>query len=168
MTFSSLVTKFLQGSGIPCPNLFEDAKQHFSPIINIGNINKPSFRPRMFCWAMSGSSEKASDANRIEVSKMQNIDIPVVLTNLFPFQLKFVEDDDPNYGKPENKTAMAAEGKIDIKTCISKGLAPASYLIRLAGQQYTASGPELRSFFDAFDHWLLCEILNAIGNHTTY
>jgi hypothetical protein len=64
-----------------------------------------------------------------------------------------------------SRAAMIREGKINFKTCFSKALIPASYFIYLARQSSSdTSGPS--TFRDAVDHWLLCEILNAIGNHT--
>jgi hypothetical protein len=60
---------------------------------------------------------------------------------------------------------MAHNGKIGFRTCTQTVLIPTSYIIRLASTLYSAS-TEPHSFSDAIDHWLLCEILNAIGNHT--
>jgi hypothetical protein len=81
--------------------------------------------------------------------------------------VKFVDDNEPSYGPIDSRQAMIREGKINFKTCFSKVLIPASYFVRLALAQQSssdASGPS--SFRDAVDHWLLCEVLNAIGNHT--
>jgi hypothetical protein len=61
---------------------------------------------------------------------------------------------------------MFRQGKLCFRTCFQRVLIPASYVIRLATAAYSTI-TEPRSFCDAFDHWLLCKILNAIGNHTT-
>jgi hypothetical protein len=53
--FASTFRSFLGGVGIPCPALFEEAKAHFSPMLDLARINEPSFRPRMFTWAATGS-----------------------------------------------------------------------------------------------------------------
>lgn len=45
-------------------------------------------------------------------------------------------------------------------------LIPASYVITLAQRAYATSGTEPNSFRVAVEHWLLCETLDAIGNHT--
>lgn len=60
---------------------------------------------------------------------------------------------------------MLANGKIAYATCYQAVNIPASYAVRLASQAYTTD-QEPRSFQAAVDHWLLCEVLNAIGNHT--
>lgn len=66
-TFDSLITAFLKGSGTPRPSAFSSVTDHFNPIINLRNINDDGFRARMFCWATTGSSERASDASPIMV-----------------------------------------------------------------------------------------------------
>lgn len=160
LTFSSLLTQFLQGSGIPNPVAFTDARTHFNPIINLGRIEESNFRVRMFCWATTGSCERAADAAPISVSQLLSFLLPFFLSIR---QVEFVEDNDPSYGTSAIRTAMIDEGKINFKTCFSKVLIPASYIIRLAIQN---SSLDSHIFQRAVDHWLLCEVLNAIGNHT--
>ncbi|KAJ7887648.1 hypothetical protein B0H14DRAFT_2562806 [Mycena olivaceomarginata] len=62
-----LFTNFLQHVGTPCPALREAAKPHFDAAVfyELANINLPSFCPRMFCWATTGSPflEPDPDAN---------------------------------------------------------------------------------------------------------
>jgi len=67
-SFSSLLKDFLKGAGIPCPQLFDDAKIHFNPIIDLEHIGNGGFRSRVFCWAATGSCERESDATQITVS----------------------------------------------------------------------------------------------------
>ena len=67
-TFSSLLTDFLQGQGVPIPELWADVEAHFNPIVDVQNVNDGGFRARVFCWAATGSPERASDASRILVS----------------------------------------------------------------------------------------------------
>jgi hypothetical protein len=69
------------------------------------------------------------------------------------------------YGTSRIRPAMLREGKVCFRTCFQRVLIPASYVIMLATKAYSTTN-EPRSFREAFDHWLLCEILNAIGNHT--
>ena len=45
-------------------------------------------------------------------------------------------------------------------------LIPASYMVHLAQMEYGVNGTEPNSFHVAVEHWLLCETLDAIGNHT--
>ncbi|KAJ7723155.1 hypothetical protein B0H16DRAFT_1472995 [Mycena metata] len=52
-----LFTGFLQRSGNPCdPAAFLDAQVHIHPDVTtqLPNIDSPSFRPRMLCWAATG------------------------------------------------------------------------------------------------------------------
>lgn len=59
---------------------------------------------------------------------------------------------------------MLADGKVCFRTCLSKAIIPASYILRLSEAQYPSDLFEC--FQDAFDHWMLCEILNGIASHT--
>jgi hypothetical protein len=79
--------------------------------------------------------------------------------------VKFVDDNDHAYGTADSRQAMICEGKINFKTCFSKALIPASYFVRLAQQSFSGT-LGTSTFRDAVANWLLCEILNAIGNHT--
>jgi len=161
-TFLSLLTNFFQGSGIPIPELFEDAQQHFNPIVDIRNVNDEGFQAHMFCWATTGSCEIASDASRISVHNS------LFLTNCqcsSLIQVCFVDDDDALYSSDlDTRRTMIAHGKSSFKTCFCEALIPASYVIRLA--QHARAHIDGSVFRCAVDHWLLCETLNAIGNHT--
>ena len=68
-SFESIITDFLNGTGIPCPRLFADAKTHFNRLVTfeLSNIDQDSFRSRMFCWAATGSCDREINANRIQV-----------------------------------------------------------------------------------------------------
>ena len=46
--------QLFQGSGAPCPALFESLKEGFSSLIDFGKVDDPSFRPRIFLWAATG------------------------------------------------------------------------------------------------------------------
>lgn len=60
---------------------------------------------------------------------------------------------------------MLSEGKISFKTCPRQVRIPASYLARLSEVSYSTDS-EPKSLEEAIDHWLLCEILNGIGQHS--
>ena len=45
-------------------------------------------------------------------------------------------------------------------------LIPASYVVYLVQTAYAVDGTEPNSFCVVVEHWLLCETLDAIGNHT--
>jgi len=53
--FEQLVERFLQGNGIPSLPHFEEARPHFSGVVDLGEIEEAAFRPRIFCWALTGS-----------------------------------------------------------------------------------------------------------------
>ena len=61
---------------------------------------------------------------------------------------------------------MAAEGKISYATCSQSAYIPISYTVKLAKASYPDPRGEPKCFIDAVHHWLLCEILNAVGTHT--
>jgi len=57
MTFSFVIKQFLQGTGVPCPALFEEAKHHFTAnLVDLSNIGVPSFRSKILAWATTGSA----------------------------------------------------------------------------------------------------------------
>jgi hypothetical protein len=56
MTFSFIIKQFLQGTGVPCPVLFEEAKHHFTAnLVDLSNIGAPFFRSKILAWATTGS-----------------------------------------------------------------------------------------------------------------
>lgn len=55
LTILQRLEKFLQGSGLPCPELFKAAQEVFSSIIDLSQVSAPSFRARMLVWAITGS-----------------------------------------------------------------------------------------------------------------
>ena len=61
------LTGFFKGSGIPCPHLFLEAKQHFASNVDLTAIDTPGFRSRILCWAASGSPSIQVDGSPIEV-----------------------------------------------------------------------------------------------------
>lgn len=68
-TLGELIDDFLQGTGIPCPNLFSEAvsNQLFDArLVDLSQVDKPFFRSRLFCWAATGTPLIADDA-RISV-----------------------------------------------------------------------------------------------------
>ena len=66
-TFRTILSNFLRRSGIPSPTLFSDAQSHFSPLVDLSKIDDPSFRPRMFCWAATGSPSLTTELGNIMV-----------------------------------------------------------------------------------------------------
>lgn len=60
---------------------------------------------------------------------------------------------------------MIKHGKISFKTCFHQVYIPASYVIMLAKEKIHTPG-DTKIFTAAFDMWLLCELLGAIGGHS--
>ncbi|KAF8226684.1 hypothetical protein L208DRAFT_1498778, partial [Tricholoma matsutake] len=109
MTFDSIITSFLSGSGIPCPNSFKEVQGQFSTLVDLSTIGEPCFRPKLLAWASTGSSS-------VNVNEIMNI-VQVVL----------VDDDGLAYGlDPEVWSAMIAEGTISFKTCLREARVPIS------------------------------------------
>lgn len=64
------------------------------------------------------------------------------------------------------RQTMLAAGKISFRTCTTTARMPASYILLLARASYPPiPSDEPQSFHEAFDYWLLCELLCAIGGH---
>ena len=85
--FTSLVTDFLQGSGVPCPHLFDEAKIYFNKIVDLSQIDADGFRARMFCWAATGSSDQEQSAPQIKVSTVEFSQGPELICVDFRFVL---------------------------------------------------------------------------------
>jgi hypothetical protein len=68
-SFDSLVKDFLKGSGVPCPELFDEAKIHFEPVLALGttDLDSDGFRSRTFCWAATGSCDRETNSSQITV-----------------------------------------------------------------------------------------------------
>ena len=54
-TILQRLQSFLQGSGLPCPELFKAVQGGFSSIIDLSQVSAASFRARVFVWAITGS-----------------------------------------------------------------------------------------------------------------
>lgn len=78
-TFQGIFEKFLKGSGIPCPELFMDVKEHFSPLVDLGDIDEDSFRPRTFTWAATGGPSLDITGDGIQVREQT-----LLLYNVLP------------------------------------------------------------------------------------
>ncbi|CAA7258598.1 unnamed protein product [Cyclocybe aegerita] len=99
-SFEQLLHNFLKGSGVPCPALFESAKIHFSPIVDLSRIDELSFRSRMFAWAVTGS--------------------PSVDVTSQGLSIYISPEADPNYAPASHRDAMMHEGKLSFKTCFKQ------------------------------------------------
>jgi hypothetical protein len=66
-TIQSLIRKFFQGSGIPCPSLFAEVQDSFSSLVSIDKADAKAFRSQMFLWAATGSATVNPDLENILV-----------------------------------------------------------------------------------------------------
>ncbi|KAH9950526.1 hypothetical protein B0H21DRAFT_686429, partial [Amylocystis lapponica] len=143
-TLASLVVDFLKQTGIPLPDAFASVRETFNSIIDLSQIDSPSFRPRMFAWAVSG--------------------VPFLDTNFQSIEVKFVDNDNPQYCENADlRDIMIGEGKLSFHTCYRTVLIPLSYIADISEKSISEDNGQ---FHRAVSHWLLCEILGAIGSHT--
>lgn len=61
------IIAFLEGSGIPCPLLFDKEKASFCALLDLSQVNTPAFHLRMFAWATAGSPFIDPDSEMITV-----------------------------------------------------------------------------------------------------
>ena len=59
---------FLQGKGVPCPNLFSAISVHFPSVIDLSHIEEDGFWAKHFCWASTGTYKLELDASDIQVN----------------------------------------------------------------------------------------------------
>ncbi|KAJ6589567.1 hypothetical protein B0H19DRAFT_922638, partial [Mycena capillaripes] len=144
-----LFLDLLKRTGNPCPALLEDGKSHFDPAVidELPNIDLPSFRPRMFCWATTGTPFLDPDPDFDSHE-------PMVVHFVLPGDA-FYNDD------PATSAAIMAQGLISFRTCSRVARIPISKLLELYSVTYPT--PDASTFKDAVDNWFLLQILNAIG-----
>ena len=169
-TIQSLVEEFLQGSGIPCPEKFNELRGSFNTLIDLDKINTLGFRAKVFTWADTGSPTiSPDDTRKIAVSNYSTyIHLPgYIFTDRFLLQIGAVADNDQLYADHHVHGMMLANGKISFRTCMSHVRLPASYIIALTNRTYpsisNSGGPS--TFREAFNFWFLTEILSAFGGH---
>ncbi|KAK7025316.1 hypothetical protein VNI00_016098 [Paramarasmius palmivorus] len=146
-TVHELVQDFLEGQGIPCPTQFEAVKTRFSPSINLGDIDTPTFRCRMLCWAATGVPFVLSEGPETEVRLVDETDT-AYMNNLGTTNVDFAP--------------LLNAGVCKFKTCSRLALIPASYLTKLLQGSYDSRSEE-KDARTAIHHWLLVSILDNVG-----
>ncbi|KAJ6467428.1 hypothetical protein C8R45DRAFT_1106169 [Mycena sanguinolenta] len=152
-SLADILGDYFVGSGIPCPTLFAEARAHFPDIVDLSLVDTPNFRSHIWTWAVSGAPFLAQDTGDISASHL----LWVVL----------VDDRDILYlgGKPESlRPSLLESGTISFRTCFLEARIPASFLLRAAQATYTSPEPCSRRHY--IHHWLLCQSLNGILQHT--
>ncbi|KAJ7145453.1 hypothetical protein C8R46DRAFT_1045410 [Mycena filopes] len=142
----TLFTGFLRRIGNPCdPAVFENAKLHFHPdaIAQLPNIDSPSFRPRMFCWAATGSPFLQPDDEQTDT-----IGVHFVL----PRDSNYTDSSDPDVSASHMR-----QGTISFRSCLRVARIPMVKLVELFKTEAPAD------FENAVDSWLLLQTLNGIG-----
>ncbi|KAK7037103.1 hypothetical protein R3P38DRAFT_3311654 [Favolaschia claudopus] len=68
-SLADILTDYLMGSGIPCPDLFEEARGQglFPDVVDLSLIDRDNFRAQMWTWAVSGAPFLARDLGSIKV-----------------------------------------------------------------------------------------------------
>ncbi|KAJ7436551.1 hypothetical protein FB451DRAFT_1417408 [Mycena latifolia] len=100
-SLADIITDYLMGSGIPCPQLFEEAQQHFPSVVDLLLADSPNFRSQMLAWAVSGA--------------------PFLATGSGNISLLLVDDRDPLYLGGRGPAAAATfvnSGTISFRTCL--------------------------------------------------
>lgn len=67
-SLEALFEDFLTTIGVPFNPLWEDAKLHFSPKIDLADIDSPAFRPRALFWAATGTPFVDVTGDKLAVS----------------------------------------------------------------------------------------------------
>ncbi|KAJ3859235.1 hypothetical protein EV359DRAFT_68337 [Lentinula novae-zelandiae] len=148
--FKEIFRDYLEDTGVPCPHLLDTIKDRLSPQINLDEITSPTFRMKLLCWSVSGA--------------------PRIMHEGDPLKIQLVEDDDPFYlpscigHKLQN--AYLSLGTCAFKTCTRSIKIPASFLIKLIRASYDPHS-ECKDARTAVHHWLLVEMLDAVGSYTT-
>ncbi|KAJ7716844.1 hypothetical protein B0H16DRAFT_1800603 [Mycena metata] len=138
----AIFTAFLRRAGSPCaPGVLADAKQHLHPDVvgQLHQMDSPSFRSRMLCWAATGSPFLAPDAAQND-----------------PIHVSFVLPNDQHYSDSAiNSIVHMQQGTISFRSCSQVVRIPMSKLVEFH------QTPE--AFEQQVDSWFFLEILNGIG-----
>jgi len=66
--FSDIFREFLEEAGAPCPEMLNSLHGRFDLAIRVKDINDPTFRMKMFCWATTGAPRVMREGEPIRVS----------------------------------------------------------------------------------------------------
>lgn len=66
-SLSDIFADFLRGTGVPCPELFDEVREVFPDVVELSNIDSPNFRSQMWAWASTGAPKLASNSGNIKV-----------------------------------------------------------------------------------------------------
>ncbi|KAJ7650550.1 hypothetical protein FB45DRAFT_730675, partial [Roridomyces roridus] len=154
MDLCDLLRKFLQGSGAPCRRLLDQAIPHLSKLIRWEEIDEAAFRPKLFCYAVTGSPHV----------EWADVEQQMVVHWVGP-------NDTAYYDDPIARARFMQYGQIAFRTCFKTVRIPAMHLIHLCNSSYPAhddEGNEVEPFTrdQAIEHWLMMQFAGAIGGAT--
>ncbi|KAJ7018120.1 hypothetical protein C8F04DRAFT_1394278 [Mycena alexandri] len=69
-----IIADYLMGSGIPCPAMFEEGRQHFPAGVDLSFIDSPNSRAQMLTWAISGTPYLLKALANIKIMLVDNND----------------------------------------------------------------------------------------------
>ncbi|KAJ3967385.1 hypothetical protein EV361DRAFT_930974 [Lentinula raphanica] len=148
--FSKIFREFLEGTGLPYPSLMAELQGRFDDVVTLEGASQKGYRMHMFFWAATGSPQIPSDGVAIEVI--------------------LVDDNDATYfslqdHRADERARLLEHGTIAFKTCTRMMQVPASYLLKLLGASHDSGPAPSDHVEDSIFHWLLVQILSAIGTY---
>ena len=146
VNFGLHLTNFLKGSGIPCPHLFDEARPYFSPLIDLSKVEDIGFRPRVFCWAATGSPSLTLKSEKFRCISLCCFYYRA-LADPKRWQITFTDE----------RHVLSAD-KIVFRTCLRQVFIPMKPILEFLH----APG----NIEEAINNYFLLEILLAIGNYT--
>ncbi|TFK59998.1 hypothetical protein BDN72DRAFT_905353 [Pluteus cervinus] len=150
LNIKALMEGFFKRRGVPCMERFRDLTSHLTSkglVLTPEEMNTHSFRSRLYTWVATGT--------------------PYLLPGDHDLELALVEDpSDVAYaqGTDSDREALMKAGVICWHTCTNHTMLPVAYLCELAEKTYPHDG--YTSFVDAFDQWLLVQIVNGMCGHS--
>ncbi|KAJ7584524.1 hypothetical protein C8J56DRAFT_789594, partial [Mycena floridula] len=152
--FKTFFINFLKGRGSPVPSAWNNAIPHFTPGLPLDQVDEPFFRARMFTWAVTGSPELKTEIQQ----GRHAINVCFIIYG--------------DGGMSSNTRRMYAQnGQLCIHTCINTILVPSLYFNTVAqnvigANQGATPDQQAASIVAGLEHWLLVQVLNAIGRHS--
>ncbi|TFK63365.1 hypothetical protein BDN72DRAFT_902460 [Pluteus cervinus] len=150
LNIQSLMEGFFTRRGVPCVERFQDL---ISPLSLRGfeltgeELNSPSLRARLYTRASTGS--------------------PYLLPGVPDLELTLVVDpSEMSYaaGTDQHREALMRAGVLCWHTCSGQAMLPIAYIFPLVDATYPHDG--YASFEDAFDQWLLVQMVNGICGYS--
>ncbi|KAF7289553.1 hypothetical protein MKEN_01504100 [Mycena kentingensis (nom. inval.)] len=149
IVIDDILVDFLRGSGVPSQQALDAAMRRIHPLVKdqLNRVDEASFRPRMFCWATTGTTQIRDGEEMV---------------------VRWVMPDDANAYHPSSRNAEGVResmlaGKCSFRTCFKKAFIPVLHLDLLLRSSSFDHG--ITSVDKAIENWLFIEILEAIGGH---